>query len=156
MKKVISLLLALVMCLSMCACGVNNTETSNNSQNKKYVGIYENEYSVGSFAVFYTVSLELLPDGTGTYTGIATKVDASQCTIGLEEGDVVRKGTVDWEVSDDYIVIHYSITLNLTKKLLGKWSTTTQEPESWTETYELKGSKLINVTRASDTWDKVQ
>lgn len=156
MKKVISLLLALVMCLSMCACGVNNTETSNNSQNQKYVGIYENEYNAGSFAVFYTVSLELLPDGTGTYTGIATEVDASQCTIGLEEGDVVSEGTVAWEVSDDYIVIHYSITLSLTNKLLGKWSTTTQEPKSWTETYELKGSKLINVTRDSDTWDKVQ
>ncbi len=149
MNKVMSIILVLVLCLSLCAC-------EDNSKNNKYVGVYETDYNTSNNAVFYTVSIELRPDGTGTYTGIATKVDASQCVITLKEGSTVQEGTVTWEVSDDYIIIHYSVTTNLTKKQFGKWSTTTNEPKSYTNTYELKGSKLINVEHDWETWNKTK
>ncbi len=148
MKRAISILIVLTICATLFGCG--------GSGNSKYIGTYESDYTAGDNAIQYTASIELLPGGKGTYTSIATKVDESKCTIFIKEGREVQAGTVTWEVSDGYLVLHVSITTNLTTKLFGKWSTTTKEPESYTETYELKGSKLINVDHDWDTWDKTK
>ena len=78
MKRILALILTLVMCFGLCACGSSS----------KFVGTYV--YKMSWFT--YTIVIE--PNGKGTFN---TKL--------TDSGDVVQTGTVTWVVDDNYISV---------------------------------------------------
>ena len=156
MKKAISVLLALVMCLGMCACGDGDKFDSKSETMdpvmEKYVGNYkfdsycENIFTHDKYQFSETMTLNA--DGTGTYCRIVT--EASKYILA---GVVVEDGTITWEVSDDYLIINYN----------GKDYTGSEdgfmvitEPSDYIQTYsfELKGHLLTNLTAGHRSYKK--
>ena len=104
MKKALSLLLALVLCLSLCACG--------NSAESKYIGTYSNSnygvnqivvdntgYAHGRHTLYGTRTLTLNSDGTGKDIFIADEVPHIGTNI------TVYDCSITWEVIDEYLYI---------------------------------------------------
>ncbi len=149
MKKSLSLSLAVLLCLSLCAC------TSN-----KYLGTYEKEYAYGNgywadFVQAHEV-MDLTWNGKGTFC-----VKSIHDSEYLSAGTILAEGTVTWNETDGYIVITRSGTLYLRMVQHPPYDgyyyyADGNEAYNKTETYELKGSKLINVTNSGNCWDKIQ
>ena len=149
MKQTISILLALILTLGLCACSKDNS----NSADSKYVGTYENSYTTGSLNLSYTARMELHPNGTGTYTEVTTNAAYPNIPVGT----TIAAGTASWKVSDGYVIITCTYTNYLYKgDTPSEWLLTASDKEETTETFELKGSKLINVEHDWNTWDKVK
>ena len=106
MKKALSLILVLVLCLGICAC--------TSKQESKFIGTYEHKYTFsehysayGYNNLVHTIScteiLTLEHDGVGTFKTKATTAGKYYAV-----GDVVTEGTVKWMVEDGYITIKFS------------------------------------------------
>ena len=115
MKKIWFLILAVVLCLSLCACGT--TKSFN-----KYVGEYTYEESSG-----WKETLTIRANGTGTW-------------VQRDRYGQQRQFDVKWSSDDRYI------TLNCTHKENG---------DSFSQTFESKGSQLFQVTDSEYTYDDV-
>ena len=152
MKKSISLILALVLCLGLLsACG-------NSKEMEKYAGVYTASYYefwVPQDNFYYKKEMVLNSDGTGTYTGTATSDG-----LYIPTGTPVGIGTITWEVSDGYIVVKSVIT-SFVNNNDGKYFTlfpneAGYETSTETETYELKGNVLMPVAQSGGNWEKIQ
>ena len=90
MKKAISILLALVMTLGLCACGKNNVEVNSESN-----GANKNDY-IGVWQLRDNGFMYVYEDGTGDY--YSAKYDA----WGNLDGEHYNVFT--WELEGDYFV----------------------------------------------------
>ena len=111
MKKAISLFLILVLCLSLCACGLLNSEN-------KYVGSYTSNYTrkfiIENGAEFAVKELLVInADGTGTLTYISEDTvsgtnnhvsPAHHYTI--EKGDVLAELELEWGIVNEELVFN--------------------------------------------------
>ena len=152
MKKVIALILALVMCLGLCACGASN-HTEPGSQ---FIGTYEDKCSLTEHysgwgynnlvnAISCKETLVLNGGGTGTFKAVATSSGEH-----YQSGEVVNEGTVQWTCDGDYITITFSgFKYN---KDYGKNTTT---PVDYTVTYEKKAGTLHDVSSGNLVYTKV-
>ena len=156
MKKTLSFILALVMCLSLCACATSiqdeNSSTENahsNEENKvhSFVGLYKNKHGLpypDSAYSFFTTGTghfmgvyryyKINADGSGEIycepqetTSYLTSTEKSM----LEDG----KDSFSWEEADGYLVITYS--------------------DGKSASYEKKGNIFINVLDSEDSFTKV-
>lgn len=152
MKKVISLIIALVLCLGLCACGASN-RTELGSQ---FIGTYEHKYTLlesysayGYNNLVNSIScketLILNGGGTGTFKAVAT--DSGEY---YQSGDVVQEGTVQWTCDDDYITITFSGFSY--KKDYGK---NTTEQIDYSTTYEKKAGTLHKASSGYLVYTKV-
>ena len=77
MKKIISLILALILCLGLCACGSSNVESDGNANKQddaaqEYVGEWKAnviDLSMGDVTIYKVAVITLNLDGTATYRG---------------------------------------------------------------------------------------
>ena len=146
MKKALSLILALVLCLGLCACG--------NSSGKKFVGEYieDRGYGIERSGNHIQQTFVLKSGGTGTYKETVDKGDAI-----VEAGRLIADGTITWKVEDEYVVITTNIDYYYGwENSIPYFSNEICSSKTTTETYELKGNKLINITDENDIWSKVQ
>lgn len=125
MKKVTSLIMTLVLCLSLCACG-----------NASVSGTYEGERYGYDFT--FKEVLTLNSDGTGTIEGTATSPGKN-----MKIGDIYVQGTVKWTSEGDYI----TITSSLQYKGFGTSETTT--------TYKRMAGALHDVSNGNLEYIKV-
>ena len=150
MKKIISIVLLLALCLSLCACGATS------ASGMKFVGTYEDkgQLSVGYSGwgmnnlvdyVSYTETLELDNGGTGTYKSVATSQGKYH-----KVGDVIEKGTVTWKSDGEYVTI--SIRGIRYDKSYGN---NTEEPFDRTSTYEMKAGTLHDASSGSLAYTKI-
>ena len=158
MKKALSLIMALVLCLGLCACADNRTEPGSQTElGSQFVGTYNkstrtlSEYYSGwgydnlVNYIDYTSTLTLNGGGTGTFK--ATTIEAGKY---WQVGDVIEEGTVQWTCEDDYITITYSGFSY--SKSYGKNTTT---PIDYTVTYEKKAGTLHDVSSGNLVYTKV-
>ena len=91
MKKILALILALVLCFGLCACGSSNADP-NGTTNKpddatqKYVGEWKANVigiSLGSVTIYKVAVIMLNADGTATYKGKAATWELKDDTIHL-------------------------------------------------------------------------
>ena len=151
MKKALSLILALVLCLGLCACGKTNSETH------KYVGTYTTEsdsyYEMpyGPEAIWYYETLTLNDDGTGRYTKTAANSGAL-----IAKDAELESGDVNWEVVDGYIVVKYSGKKYITNTETNHFclGTAVTVSDSWT--FELKANLLMDVATGKQEYTKAQ
>ena len=148
MRKIISLIMALVLSLCLCACGGNGNQfvgTYNKSQrthSEYYSGWgYNNLVNY----IEYTTTMTLSDGGTGTFK--ATTIEAGEY---WKVGDVVEEGTVKWMDDGEYITITYSGISY--RKDYGK---NTSTPIEYTVTYEMKAGTLHNVSSGRLEYTKV-
>ncbi len=149
MKKALSLLLALVMCLSLCACG-------GNKEMKKYAGIYSGnihyyEAIYGPEKLYNMETLTLNADGTGHY-----EVTATSSGKFILEGTTLQSGDVTWEVSDNYIVVQYSGQDWLTTDENYYYHLGDPEAVSKSWTLEKKANLLMDVATGNQEFTKAQ
>jgi hypothetical protein len=93
MKKVVSLILALVLCLGLCACGGNSDASSNN------------EALVGQWVSPDDTGFVLL--SSGNVVKHASLADAINVSVGITAGT--------WEVEGEYLIIiteNYNVSRN--------------------------------------------
>jgi hypothetical protein len=91
MKQAISLILALILCLGLCACGSSNAETdgaANKQDNsaQEYVGEWKTnivDISFGAATVYKVAVIVLNADGTATYRGREATWEYKDGTIHL-------------------------------------------------------------------------
>ena len=147
MKKVFAIMLALVMGLSLCACGENS-----NHARKKYIGTYIG--NSGTFAYKSQEELTLQADGTGFFESHVTNIDyGSICEAHdfyilapLESYDVT------WEVDDNgYITIHFQGKKYYKRGDLDYYYIEDGIAESFTSVYEMKGAQLFYVD-SGNSW----
>lgn len=152
MKKAISLIVVILLCLGLCACEDNSSS--------KYAGTYtantfilaavSEPYNGGTLHKTETVSgirtIILNADGTGSIQFTATQ----QATITNQSiYDEMSKGTLTWSEDDGYLTITYhEVTYEDPNQSFSLCSTRTDK--NTTYTYELKGSQLICVTNGLD------
>lgn len=148
MKKIISILLVLVMCLGLCACGKDN-----NSTNSKYTGVYECDFTTGLLNLAFTKRMELRPNGTGRYTEVTTNAAYPNIPVGT----TIAEGTLSWKVLDGYVTITCEFNNYLYKgDAPSEWLLIATDKKKTIETYELKGSKLFDVAHDYIVWDKTE
>ena len=100
MKKIIALLLAIVMCLSMCACG-----TTGKNMKDSIVGTWKYYYELTEASVYYenvgdkcVQTIELYKGGTGRIYWYNETADHEGSNVPLT-----------WEIKDDIVNITYDI-----------------------------------------------
>ena len=139
MKKTITLVLVLAVCLGLCACG--------GGKNSKFVGMYEYK---GQFTERYsgwgydnlvndiscTYRLTLNSGGTGTFERKATSDGKF-----FKYGDIIEEGKVTWVAEGDYVTVTFNGTRYI--KNYGKDAT---EIIDVTTTYERKAGTLHYTT----------
>ena len=87
MKKVISLLLALVMCLSLCACGGNETPTEAEKADLKIIGTWKTDPSYNDYVMVIN------DDNTGSLSvnggteSLTWTYDEATCTLTLTKAN---------------------------------------------------------------------
>jgi len=151
MKKVISLIMVLVLCLGLCACAGNRTELGSQFVGKyEYKGELTEYYSAYGYnnlvhTIKYTETLTLNGGGTGTFKAIATSSGEH-----YQAGDVIKEGTVTWTCEGEYITIKYSGSSY--NKDYGK--NTTKLIDS-TSTYEKKAGTLHSASSGYLAYTKV-
>lgn len=139
MKKVVSLLLVLAVCLGLCACG--------GGKSSQFVGMYEDEgqytehYSgwgydnlVNDISCIYRLTLN--DGGTGTFERKATSDGKF-----YKYGDYIEKGTVHWIAEDNYVSVTFKGT-----KYTKDYGNDKEEVIDRTETYERKAGTLHYTT----------
>ena len=92
MKKTISLLLALVLCLSLCACGGGNDAPATEAPTEKTMDKNDTSNYVGEWANEY-FSLTITKGGVGRYSNLMN---------GTEQYDL------NWEVKDEVLITQIS------------------------------------------------
>lgn len=118
MKKALSLLLALVMCLSLCACGgtTNGTEPTITESAKTdptitepaekelkdlVIGTWVREYEYNG--KYFVTTINVYKGGTGTFRTVETDADYETPVEKEQEGATPTKTT--WEINDDVLNI---------------------------------------------------
>lgn len=150
MKKIISIVLLLALCLSLCACGAMSDSGT------KFVGTYEDKgqisvtYSGWGYnnlvdTVSYKETLKLESDGGGSYEQVATTKGKYH-----EIGDVIAEGTVTWETDGEYVTV--TIRGTSYKRDNGN---NVEVPIDRTVTYEMKGSTLHSASNGSLAYTKI-
>jgi uncharacterized lipoprotein YehR (DUF1307 family) len=112
MKKIIALVLALILCLGLCACGSSNVE-SDGATNKQYdtattdtvAQEYVGEWKanvlkshMGDVKTYEVAVIMLNTDGTATYKGKAATWEYKENTIQLA---VTGAGVAVFEIAED-------------------------------------------------------
>lgn len=144
MKRALSLILTLVLCLGLCAC----------EDNSKYVGTYEFTDHYSSWYIeqlYYKEILTLDADGTGTYKRTTTK-DGKY----IKEGKVVETGNIQWETSDEYIIVKYSGQRIIPERPYSFFEITDPEDVERSRTFEFKGNLLIDIVNEDDIFRKTE
>lgn len=164
MKRVLLLILAIVMCLSLCACGVGGESNETTAEEEKttiktvgespddnksrFVGLYRkakgalDRFSSGVLAdnggyIYLNCYkyINLNQDGTGNiYYELAT----DETKVSEEKIKAVldeQKRNVTWDTEDGYLIIYFS--------------------EKSVSTYEKKGAHFINIINDSDILAKL-
>lgn len=112
MKKIISLILALILCLGLCACGSSNVESdgATNKQDdtattdtvaQEYVGEWKANVlksHMGDVKTYGVAVIMLNTDGTATYKGKAATWEYKENTIQLA---VTGAGVGVFEIAED-------------------------------------------------------
>lgn len=93
MKKALSILLVLVMCLSLCACGGGNDTPATETPTEKTMDKNDTSNYVGEWANEY-FSLTITKGGVGRYTNLSNG--------GKEQYDL------NWEVKDEVLITQIS------------------------------------------------
>lgn len=88
MKKIISLIMAIMMCLSLCACGGGNDTPKANNDKDPYVGTWETEQ----------LRLVITKGGVGRWGGVVDGKDFEESSF-----------AVNWEVKDEIMVVTWSV-----------------------------------------------
>lgn len=102
MKKTISLLLALVMCLSLCACGGGNSDTPETTEAASPTSFLTSMSWKGTDGFNSELRANFLEDGTGTYNG-------NECTWEMYDGIVSVSYQAQYgQANLDFEVIEYS------------------------------------------------
>ncbi len=158
MRKVFALFLALILCLSMVACGGSNdatkatdvpTEPETTSPINKFVGVYtgnqtytaKGDYAGTVVYVELEKTMTLYADGTGT---IEKRLKESYKDDAI--GTVIETCKVTWQDDGTYI----SITETTTQH---KYETS-KVGNSFTMTYELKGLQMFCPNESFARWTK--
>ena len=98
MKKALSIIMILVICLSACACGLTKTEDAVVGTWKSTYETTENAIGFYSVGDVYTNTIELYKGGTGKiYWKNETRNEDGSNT------------SLSWETQDDVININYSL-----------------------------------------------
>lgn len=146
MKKVIALMLALIMCMCLFACG---------KEESKYVGTYSNDGKMSTGFDGFSVVKEMIisADGTGTATLTATDdyIDKN-----------VKRGDVLWTIDFTWQEVEGFLATNGTKVMYYRPDSITEEwawlseptSDAFVETYELKGNQLFEVGRDYASYNK--
>ena len=151
MKKVISLIMALVLCLCLCACSDNLTE-----HGSQFVGKYEHNGDLTEYHsaygydnlvrhVSFTEVLTLNGGGTGTFKATATS-SGDYWNV----GDVIKEGTVQWTCEGDYITITFKGT-----RYSKDYGNNTSSLIDTTTTYEKKAGTLHTASSGTLIYRKV-
>ena len=158
MKKTLSLILALILCLSLCACGVN-----------KYVGTYTDE-TIGVYRVedihFKTTNIMTLnANGTGTLIMKATESVSpsysAENNYEIKAGDILCQYTLNWEDVDGYLVVdgtgqrYYTPSAGYPGQIIDYSRDKIGAQITMSESYELKGNKLFIAGRDLASFTKV-
>ena len=112
MKKIIALVLALILCLGLCACGSSNVESdgATNKQDdtattdtvaQEYVGEWKANVlksNMGDVKTYEVAVIMLNTDGTATYKGKAVTWEYKDNTIHLA---VAGAGVAVFEIAED-------------------------------------------------------
>lgn len=93
MKKALSILLVLVICLSLCACGSSNDAPATEAPTEKTMDKNDTSNYVGEWANEY-FSLTITKGGVGRYTNLSNG--------GKEQYDL------NWEVKDEVLITQIS------------------------------------------------
>lgn len=155
MKKALSLILALVMCLSFCACSSSESDEVKNDETGKYIGQYQtgdSQFQYGNYqdSFYFVKQLQLVTGGTGTY-----EWKASTNGKYVTNGAIIEKGTVSWYVSDGYLVVTYSGTNYVNSNDSSYYTLDGNNTVQVTETFELKGHLLIDVASNRQEYEKI-
>ena len=151
MKKAVSLFLALVLCLSLSACG--------NKGSKKYAGTYTSsnmfmpasateDYRGGTLHTVEHVpgkwTLTLNKDGSGTmdFTPDHTNYAFSNKAV----FDEMCHGTLTWEENGDCVDITFTYITYVDPNNSLEMTATRREDVK-TYSFEMKGSQLVNVSK---------
>ena len=106
MKKTISIVFVLVMCLSLCACGGNSkyvgTYTNSNRTMRMNYPDQSNYWRIETFDGICTLTLN--SDGTGSQVFVAHTVPYVGSNV------TVYDCPITWEVVDDYLYVTGSCT----------------------------------------------
>ena len=118
MKKVLSLILALVICLSLCACGgtTNSTEPSTTEPaitepsatepiekelKELVIGTWVREYEYND--TYYVTTINIYKGGTGTFGTVETEDDYK--TLVTNDPFQTTPSKTTWETQDDILNI---------------------------------------------------
>ena len=147
MKKVISLIMVLVLCLGLCACADQGSQFTGTYEHKGELTEYYSVYGYNNcvHTIKYTETLILNGDGTGTFKAIATSSGEH-----YKVGDVVQEGTVTWTCEGEYITIKYNGSSY--NKDYGK---NTTKLIDYTSTYEKKAGTLHSASSGYLAYSKV-
>lgn len=150
MKKLIALILALVLCLGLCACSeasVHGSEFIGTYEHKGTLTEYHSAYGYNNLVrdISCTEVLTLNGGGTGTFKTTATSEGEH-----YQVGDILEEGTVKWLIEGDYITITF--TGFRYNKDYGK---NTTKPIDYTVTYEKKAGTLHNASSGYLEYTKV-
>ena len=153
MKKIVALLLALVLCLGLCACGAKSEQ-----EGSEYVGTYVNDrVIIGSYYGNYfddagyeaVAKLQLDSNMTGSYVvtynedvEVLNNMTFDEVVFRAKKGDVYASYDLTWEVDEDCIIVYYEGIVHPT---LGEDKTNSG---SWVS--ELKGNELMGVQAGLD------
>lgn len=134
MKRLFALILALVMCLGLCACG-GKSEFVGLYRTYQQIFVSQNYVSGGGDFLYCYKYINLNRDGTGNiYYEIETdnpqlRAEKKQAAMDKEKKDIT------WDTEDGYLIIYY-----------------TNENIS---TYEKKGVKYVNIFNENDIITKI-
>ena len=145
MKKAISLIMAFVLCLGLCACG----NQSSNNENSKFVGTYTSDdtVTVNRGTVISTKkTMTLRSDGTGYIEEVSSESFDSDPI-----GTVIKKYNVTWQCDEIYITIETTLTYHK-YSAIDYFNVAIGESDS--VTYELKGTQLFRPNQSFAQWDK--
>ena len=95
MKKLLALLLAIVLCFTLCACG--GTQKMKNA----VIGTWIREYEFNG--TNYTTTIQIFKGGTGTFD---TKEDGKRDYLAETLGGVSVPDSITWEIVDNVLNIY--------------------------------------------------
>lgn len=167
MKKIIALFFALMLVLSLVACGGKSGGSS------KYVGTYHSgglipvpvveTRSDGTqhYKIEYVGSsstMILRSDGTGVETIEPEALPSQYTNLDPDGLKTACKFDITWREEGDYLVITFSGYSNIAEGVsvpyIDDWLSQPRKV-SYTKSYELKGTSLMNVKLNSDSYTKV-
>jgi len=164
MKKIFSLSIAIAMLLCLCACSTANNENNTSNNQVNYVGSYTQGASMlaavsepyrGSTLykdeiISGTMKITLNADGTGTMHFSASSMPTF---TNKAQYDEMCTGTLTWTVDGNYVNITFN-KVTYADPENPFFLCDTKREISYTDTFELKGAQLIDITDAENCYTK--